>query len=271
MMPLRGTGSSPSLSHIPYCQDRGQADVHLVFHNRSLNGSSQTVSGGRKGCTDREIQTNALFQLTGGLSKARGTDEVIRVATDHFRKHFGAEAVFIIQEGNYKTDHSRPETGSSLPDKPDPEITDWVLSNRRKAGKFTAHRNEAALTYYPLTGARINTGVVVFKIDEENYKDKDEFWDTYCTHIANALEREFLDEMAIKARVLDESDRFYGTLFNLVSHEFRIPIATIMGAADTLMFSETSAQNREALSGEIFKASARLNHMTENLLKHVTD
>jgi len=215
---------------------------------------------------DREIQTNALFQLTGGLSKARGTDEVIRVATDHFRKHFGAEAVFIIQEGNYKTDHSRPETGGSLPDKPDPEITDWVLSNRRKAGKFTAHRNEAALTYYPLTGARINTGVVVFKIDEENYKDKDEFWDTYCTHIANALEREFLDEMAIKARVLDESDRFYGTLFNLVSHEFRIPIATIMGAADTLMFSETSAQNREALSGEIFKASARLNHMTENLL-----
>ncbi|MEZ4998325.1 MAG: hypothetical protein R2758_12985 [Bacteroidales bacterium] len=46
--------------------------------------------------------------------------------------------------------------------------------------------------------------------------------------------------MAIKARVLDESDRFYSTLFNLVSHEFRIPIAAIMGASDTLMLSQTS-------------------------------
>lgn len=215
---------------------------------------------------DREIQTNALFQLTGGLSKARGTDEVIKIATDHFRKHFGAEAAFIIHDGNDKTDLFQAETGSRLPDEPDPEIVDLVLSGRKKAGRFTDIRPEAPLTYYPLTGGRISPGVVVFNIDEENYKNKDEFWDTYCTHIANALEREFLDEMAIKARVLDESDKFYGTLFNLVSHEFRIPIAAIMGATDTLMFSETSAQNREALSGEIFKAATRLNHMTENLL-----
>ena len=214
---------------------------------------------------DREIQTNALFQLTGGLSKARGTDEVIRVATDHFRKHFGAGAVFLIHDENDNPGQVR-RIGEVLPDEPDRVIAEWVYSNRKKAGKFTGYMNDAPLTYYPLTGARINPGVVVFTIGEESYRDKEEFWDTYCTHIANALEREFLDEMAIKARVLDESDRFYGTLFNLVSHEFRIPIATIMGATDTLMFSETSSGNREALSGEIFKAAARLNHMTENLL-----
>ena len=55
---------------------------------------------------DREIQTNALFQLTGGLSKARGTDEVIMIATDHFRKHFGADAWFIIQDGNNNLNHT---------------------------------------------------------------------------------------------------------------------------------------------------------------------
>jgi two-component system, OmpR family, sensor histidine kinase KdpD len=53
--------------------------------------------------------------------------------------------------------------------------------------------------------------------------------------------------MAIKARVLDESDRFYGTLFNLISHEFRIPIAAIMGASDTLMLLRHRKQQGGAL------------------------
>jgi two-component system sensor histidine kinase KdpD len=55
-------------------------------------------------------------------------------------------------------------------------------------------------------------------------------------------------------------------LFNLISHEFRIPIATIMGASDTLLMSHTSERNREELVNEIFKASGRLNHLIENLL-----
>ena len=70
----------------------------------------------------------------------------------------------------------------------------------------------------------------------------------------------------MKARILDESDKLYNTLFNLISHEFRIPIATIMGASDTLLISKTTEKNREELYGEIFKASARLNHLIENLL-----
>jgi len=214
----------------------------------------------------REDETNALFQLTGELSKTRGIDGVIKVAGDDFRKRFGAETWFIIQDGNNNLLPPAADKENSGADQPDPEISGWVFSNRKKAGRYTGTMNDSILTYYPLTGARISPGVVAFKIDEQRFKNKDIFWDTYCTHIANALEREFLGEMAIKARILDESDRFYGTLFNLISHEFRIPIAAIMGASDTLMLAETSERNREELYGEIFKASARLNHLTENLL-----
>ena len=88
----------------------------------------------------------------------------------------------------------------------------------------------------------------------------------YLTQISNALEREFLSELALKGRLLSESDKLYKTLFTLISHEFRIPIATIMGASDTLLLSETSDLNKTELVSEIFKASARLNHLVENLL-----
>ncbi len=39
-----------------------------------------------------------------------------------------------------------------------------------------------------------------------------------------------------------------------------------MGASDTLLMSQTTDQDKTALFSEIFKASARLNHLIENLL-----
>ncbi|HEX2920114.1 MAG TPA: ATP-binding protein [Bacteroidales bacterium] len=69
-----------------------------------------------------------------------------------------------------------------------------------------------------------------------------------------------------QAHLLAESDKLYKTLFTLISHEFRIPIATIMGASDTLLTSRTSERDKEALFAEIFTASTRLNHLIENLL-----
>lgn len=69
-----------------------------------------------------------------------------------------------------------------------------------------------------------------------------------------------------QASVLAESDKLYKTMFALISHEFRIPLATIMGASDTLLTSKTSEEDKNALFNEILKATARLNHLIENLL-----
>ncbi len=62
--------------------------------------------------------------------------------------------------------------------------------------------------------------------------------------------------------------KLYNTLLNSLSHELRTPIATIIGAVDTLRISDAvvAAHHREALLEEIDKASYRLNRQVENLL-----
>ncbi len=75
-----------------------------------------------------------------------------------------------------------------------------------------------------------------------------------------------LSEAAAKAQFLEESDKLYKTLFNSISHELRIPVATIMGASDSLLSSEHPAEIRIELLTEILKASERLNRLIENLL-----
>ena len=157
------------------------------------------------------------------------------------------------------------ENSEDLP-KVDQAAAEWAYKNSAKSGKYTSRYSESALTYYPLTGKRLSPGVASVDFNKPLSKEKETFWIACLTQISNALEREFLNELAIKARLLDESDKLYKTLFTMISHEFRIPIATIMGASDTLLMSQTTDLNRTELLNEIFKASARLNHLIENVL-----
>lgn len=92
------------------------------------------------------------------------------------------------------------------------------------------------------------------------------FWAVYINQIKTAMERVYLAQLAKKARFLDESDRLYKTLFNSISHELRIPVATIMGASESLLTMNHHENIKSELSHEIFTASARLNRVIENLL-----
>ncbi len=60
----------------------------------------------------------------------------------------------------------------------------------------------------------------------------------------------------------------YTTLLNSISHELRTPIATITGAAGSLMDAQTgnNLDARYALTQDIQGAAERLNRLVENLL-----
>lgn len=78
-------------------------------------------------------------------------------------------------------------------------------------------------------------------------------------------------QMEKKARDKEEKEKtikLYDTLLNSLSHELRTPIATIIGAVDTISSNENklSASNRAELLSEIKIAGFRLNRQVENLL-----
>jgi len=62
--------------------------------------------------------------------------------------------------------------------------------------------------------------------------------------------------------------QLYNTVLNSLSHEFRTPIAAIIGATDNLMASppRLSESHKKNLLSEISSASLRLNRQVENLL-----
>jgi two-component system sensor histidine kinase KdpD len=215
---------------------------------------------------EREERTNAIFQLTRELSNTSGINEILGVVNKNVNKYFDAASIHFFKGDGEKIEFYNKQGIVRDLSADDFKVAEWVYKNSVKAGKFSASFPGKKLTYYPLTGKRLNPGVLAVDFKRPPGGEKEIFWDGYLAQISIAFEREMLSDLALKARILDESDKLYKTLFTLISHEFRIPIATIMGASDTLMMGQTSENHRTELFNEIFKASGRLNHLIENLL-----
>ncbi|MBN2635318.1 MAG: DUF4118 domain-containing protein [Prolixibacteraceae bacterium] len=215
---------------------------------------------------EREKRTNALFQITKELSKANGIDEVVNVAIENIKLYFSLNTSIILQDGENILQPMKSFIGIEKLSAEEFAIAKQSFEKLIATGKFSNTSSNCEYSFYPLMGARLNPGVIAVKQNGILSGTHKVLWDTFLTQIANALEREFLGELAQKVRFLDESDRLYKTLFNSISHELRIPVSTIMGASDTIINSENSKQVQTELCGEIFTASLRLNRLIENLL-----
>jgi two-component system sensor histidine kinase KdpD len=232
-----------------------------------LNGVlTSRVRRQEKMTREREEKTRALYQLTMELSAASGIGEVLKVSVNDIRKFFRIDCAIIMQSGLKELEKEVRHESELVFSDAEMSIASWTYHHSRKAGKYTDTLPSTLYTFYPLNGTRHNLGVIAVKQHKAFKGDEEVFWDTFRTQISNALEREFLDELARKAQILDESDKLYKTLFNSISHELRIPVATIMGASDTLLSVDYDKQTFTPLIKEIFMATERLNRLIENLL-----
>ena len=215
---------------------------------------------------EREGRTNALFHLTLELSKSGNPGDIVKTGIHELYSQFGVTPIIVLQDGkNNLLEASLTGLKTTEPERVK-TIADWCFQNQQMAGAGTSHFSDNPSTFYPLKGNKQNPGVLLAQHVKPLSGDQFLLWEAFLGQISIALEREFLGEMAQRAKFLHESDRLYKTLFNSISHEFRIPVATIMGAADTLLNEPHSEVIRNELFNEIFKASVRLNRLIENLL-----
>ncbi|HEX2396423.1 MAG TPA: ATP-binding protein [Bacteroidales bacterium] len=215
---------------------------------------------------DREERTHILFELASNLSQTAGLKNVIKAAETDIEKYFNIPAVIIIQDGYGALKAANYKIENTLLTQEDFSVACHTYHNEAKAGKYTEDYANSEFTFFNLAGTSLKPGVVGVKLRKWFSGYKELIWNTYLSLISAAVEREFLDEMAKKAQILEESDRLYKTLFNSISHELRIPVATIMGASDSQLNSVHNDTERKELSQEIYKASERLNRLIENLL-----
>ena len=239
----------------------------MFFIIALLNGIlTSRVRWQEKNIRLREERTHALYQLTRDITVASGFEDVSKIASKYIKKYFDFNCAIILKnESNQLEKKLRNETNIHLSEN-EFSIAAWVFRNSVKAGKYTDTLPSTDYSFYPMTGINENMGVIAVEQKSLFNEGEEQFWETFLSQISGKFEREFLRNSSRKAFILSESDKLYRTLFNSISHELRIPVATIMGASDTLLSQSFSEETRKRLYSEISLASVRLNRLIENLL-----
>jgi len=214
----------------------------------------------------REERTQALYQLSKELNMASGTTEVSVIVTKYILKYFSLESAITLKAESIILGNLHQEGNGIHLTESDFDIANWVFKNSTPAGKFTPKQSSGNYTFYPLTGISGNMGVIAVEQQRLFTQGEEEFWDACLSQISGKYEREFLRSAAKDTYVLSESEKLYKTLFNSISHELRIPVATILGSSDTLMSQNYPEETRQELYAEISIAALRLNRLIENLL-----
>jgi two-component system sensor histidine kinase KdpD len=214
----------------------------------------------------REERTHALYQLAKELSTTSGIEDVLTLAVRDIQKYFNmGSAVFLKDEANQLEKQIRHKT-SLVFSESELSVADWTFRHSTKAGKYTDTLPSGNYTFYPLKGNNDNMGVIAVQHLKVFTQGEEQFWEGFLPQVSGKIEREYLRMAARNAYILNESDKLYKTLFNSISHELRIPVATIMGASDTLIAQDYSPETRKILNEEINTAAIRLNRLIENLL-----
>jgi len=241
--------------------------LFMFFIIALLNGTlTSRVRRQEKKIRIREERTHALYQLTKDLNSISGFDDVIKVADDFINRYFKLKCCIIVKNDLNQLEVKSLENSNIRLTESEMSIVNWVENNSVKAGKFTNTLPSNEYTFYPLIGSNSALGVIVVKQDTVFTHGEEQFWESSLAQIIGKYERELLRNATKKTYMISESEKLYKTLFNSISHELRIPLATIMGSSETLLEQQLPETIQKELYSEINIASIRLNRLVENLL-----
>ncbi len=209
----------------------------------------------------------ALYTLAHEISTAVDMDHVLRTAVNQLGQVFDADVAVMLSHGKDLARQPHPCSTLTVNDK-DYGVALWSYQHGAPAGLFTDTLPSASAQYLPLLTPDRIVGVIGIYRKQRLTFDQDVLLQTFISQISLVVERELLDESAEQTMMLRESERLYTTLLNSISHELRTPIATITGAASSLLdpIAGQDKAARSELTQDIQSAAERLNRLVENLL-----
>ena len=218
----------------------------------------------------REYRTASLYAMNRKFSNVQGVQAVIDAAIQHVNAEFASFGrIYVIEHGNIRYATSfKPEHG--IPE-PEIEIARWVYNQGIPAGNGTDNSPGSSYLYIPLRALQTVVGVLAIYVASYRQPMSNasrQFLGTFADQIAVAIERVALTEAAQQARMQAETERLRSNLLSSVSHDFRTPLSSIMGAASTLLEKGGSLdpKTHEELSQLAYEEAQRLDRLVGNLL-----
>jgi two-component system sensor histidine kinase KdpD len=221
---------------------------------------------------ERERRMAALYAMSRELASTRGVQALLAVAVRHITEVFGARVVVLLPDASRRLTGDEAPGGQFPMDPSELAVSQWVYEHGQVAGQGTDTLPGATGLYLPLIGSRGTVGVLGLRPNDARSLQAPERLhqlEAFASQTALAIERARLTEEAEQAQVHAETERLRNSLLSSVSHDLRTPLASITGAASTLLEGELrlDAATRHDLLESLHEEADRLNRLVQNLLE----
>ncbi|MEO8459836.1 MAG: sensor histidine kinase KdpD [Dokdonella sp.] len=246
---------------------------------------SSLMARGRRQTTvarHRERRASELYSISRELSRARDLTELAAILRQHVLVAFDGEATVLFPDadGRIQDPESFCDRGLSTRNQVrypvpgnDLGIAQWSYDHRQPAGMTTDTLASADAIFLPLNAPPRCISVLGLRPRERRQLDIPEqmqLLDAMVNQTALAMERVQLAESAHTAGLQAESERLRNVLLSAISHDFRTPLASIIGAASTLRDSapgRLGTAQQEGLLDLLLGEARRMNRLIGNLLE----
>ncbi len=209
-----------------------------------------------------------LYEFTRRLSGLAGVDQVAEGAVGEIYTSLDRPAILLLRENGDL--HIRaawpPEDGL---DPASMSAARWAVEKGEPAGNRTATLPLVPWLFLPLRAASGPIGAIgVMAKAEELDSEVRALLDTLAEQAAAALERSFLSRDMVATQSAVEAERIRNTVLASISHDFRTPLASILGAATSLIDvgDKLDSGRRLDLLKQIREEVEHLDGMVRNLL-----
>lgn len=219
--------------------------------------------------TIREKRTAALFSLSRALASTLDQQSVIDTGLQHIRSIFDCRAdLFPVTDDGKLAEQTVCISGSA--NAFDEGVALWAHQNRKPVGLGTTVLPGISALYVPVVGARRALGVIAVLPNKGEVlaPEQLDLLEAFGNQMALACERALLSEENALSRLQVKTEQLRNSLLSSVSHDLRTPLATITGAASSILGSSKrmDVESCRELVREIYDESIRLNRLVGNLL-----
>jgi two-component system sensor histidine kinase KdpD len=241
--------------------------VALVISSLAVRIRAQAESA-----RERERRMAALYAMSRELAGTRGARELREVAVRHIAEVFRTQVVVLLPQPDGRLTPAPGDAAQFPMDASELAVGQWVHEHGQVAGQSTDTLPGASGLYLPLTGSRGTVGVLGLRPRDPRPLQAPEQLhqlEAFASQTALAIERARLAEDAERAHVRAETERLRNLLLSSVSHDLRTPLASITGAASTLLENDErlDAGTRRDLLETLHEEADRLNRLVQNLLE----
>jgi two-component system sensor histidine kinase KdpD len=217
---------------------------------------------------DRERRTANLYAVSRDVGMALSRDALLESAAGHLARSFGVPLLLLTpgRDGNLEARGGDPVAKRIWESEPDVAEAAW--RSRSPAGSGTATHGNAKGLYVPLRGSRGCPGVVALVATIRQPAERD-LLEAFAGLIGSALERTELADEAREARLHVEAEQLRNALLSSISHDFRTPLAVVIGSASALLEPDGPRDEvaRRRLLETAQSEALRLNRQLVNVLQ----